>query len=238
MPFPRQIDTEILLRREKPGIPGIFCLCKTEFISYPSNHEYSNRCDNYSFSNVRLTKGTSYEDHAVALYTSPTSSVTLTQKEHGADFNTVKLYNNVIDCAPEFSIIYLEFMAISKEKSLYDVEKQDFPFSMWVARSIFQLLKNMREWQFAYENLDSMNPMAIYSNRALQVLNPPQNIIDEIDSWPDMHLSMFIKGNPDYKKIPHPYPEPSEDMENWILEKSELHKKQDDEQILNKFLNP
>jgi hypothetical protein len=58
--------------------------------------------------------------------------------------------------------------------------------------------------------------MAIYSNIAINKLNPPENIMSEIDGWPDMQLAKFFKGREDYKLIPEDFPEPSEEMKNWV----------------------
>lgn len=235
MPFPTQIDNETLLRRAKPGIPGVFYLSKIEYTAYPVDHEYHGRCDNYSFASVRLAKGTEYEDQDFGIFKSETAKNTLTKEEHGAGFNTVKRYHGIIDCAPDFAIVYIEFNAISKDKSLYDLEKQPFPSTMWLGRSMFHLLKNMREWQFAKEYLDPNHPMAIYSDKAMKEINPPQSIIDEIDGWPHMHLGKFLHGDPNYKSITYPFPEPSRGMEDWIVETAAKYRKMTREEIIAKL---
>lgn len=235
MPLPTQIDTEILLRRGHPKQPGVFYLAKIEYTAYPVNHEYYKRCDNYSFSGVRLTKGTDYENEDISLFRSETSREVLTKETHGVGFDTVSRYHNVIDCAPDFAIVYFEFSAINKHSSMYDIESQTQPSIMWCARSIFQLLKNMREWQFAKEYLDPNHPMGIYSDKAMKEINPPEHIMAEIDSWPHMHLGKFLHGDTDYKKIPHPYPEPSADMDSWVLETANKYTKLTREQIVAKL---
>lgn len=237
MPLPKQIDTETLLRQSKPGMPGIFYLSKIEFVQHKSDEDYFDRCDNYTFTSVRLTKGTEYENEDMGMFRSPTSTTTLTEKEHGVGYKSVTRYESVIDCAPDFSIIYIEFKAISKDKLLYNIEDSSVPSSMWYARSFFQLLKNMREWQYAYENFDPNHPMAIYSNKAILALDPPEEILSEIDGWPPMHLGRFMAGDDEYKKIPHPYPEPSEQMKEWVVASAAKFKKQTIDEIIDKIKN-
>lgn len=113
------------------------------------------------------------------------------------------------------------------------MEDHPEPSTMWAAKSIFQLLKNMREWSYLVdEDFGSDHPMARYSKMAIDELSIPESILNEIDSWPDMHLSKFFKGYADYKKIPFPYPEPSEELKTWILNKvSQYSKKTLEEQI-------
>jgi hypothetical protein len=77
--------------------------------------------------------------------------------------------------------------------------------------------------------------MATYSKLVFDVLNPPQNILDEIDSLPDMHLAKFLKSNADYKKIPHPYPEASEDFKAWVLQLSVDYSEKTFDQMLDEL---
>jgi hypothetical protein len=71
---------------------------------------------------------------------------------------------------------------------------------MWLGRSIYQLFKNIREWSFMVdEPFNSDHPMATYSKLVIDSLNPPQEILDEIDAMPDMHLAKFLKGEANYK---------------------------------------
>lgn len=103
----------------------------------------------------------------------------------------------------------------------FNSEADPTPSTMWAAKSIFQLFKTLREWSFlAEEPFNSDHPMATYSKLVFDVLNPPQTILDEIDSLPDMHLAKFLKGEPDYKLIPHPYPAVSDEFKAWVLQLS------------------
>jgi hypothetical protein len=107
---------------------------------------------------------------------------------------------------------------------------------MWSARSIFQLFKNLREWSFLVEEpFNSDHPMATYSKLVFDTLNPPQEILDEIDALPDMHLAKFLKGEPDYKLIPHPYPEVSDEFKAWVLQLSVDYAEKSFEEMLDEL---
>jgi hypothetical protein len=66
---------------------------------------------------------------------------------------------------------------------------------------------------------NSDHPMATYSKTAIDTLNPPQNIMDEIDALPDMHLARFLKGDPNHRDVVENFPQMSDDMRNWFEEK-------------------
>jgi hypothetical protein len=92
---------------------------------------------------------------------------------------------------------------------------------MWYGRTIFSLFKNMREWSLLTEEpFNSDHPMALYSKKAFEVLNPSQSIVDEIDAMPDMHLAKFLKGNENYRDIPMPYPDASQELKDWVVQMS------------------
>jgi hypothetical protein len=75
--------------------------------------------------------------------------------------------------------------------------------------------------------------MATYSKLAFDTFNPPQSILDELDAMPDMHLAKFFKGEEDYKMIPHPYPEVSEEFKAWIVELTNTYKQKSFEETLD-----
>jgi hypothetical protein len=134
-------------------------------------------------------------------------------------------YEKVIDASPDFIIIYVEFRSSNKSVKHIDIQKPSTPSVMWYGRSFFHLLKNMREWQYIHiNNIDKNHPMGIYSNIAIEKLNPSQQLIEEIDGWPDMHLAKFFKGDEDYRLIPENFPEPSEKMKQWVLLLAEKYK--------------
>jgi hypothetical protein len=204
-------DSEILLRNSDPKITGLFFIEKCVFLveGETTGTAELTRCDNISFSSVIPTEGTPYASHAHSLYApSMVSNATV-------EIQKIVNFQHPIAVIPHFYVRYLEMSV------WFDIEADPTPSTMWAAKSMFQLFKNLREWSFLVdEPFNSDHPMATYAKLVFDVLSPPQNIIDEIDSLPDMHLAKFLKGEPDYKKIPHPYPEVSEEFKAWVLQLS------------------
>jgi hypothetical protein len=196
------LDTETLLRSTDPHHRGLFMLSKAVFLINPSD---TDRCDNLSYTGVNVAKDTDYEYQSISFFKKPENS------NIQMEIPSVVRFEQVISCPPDFFITYIEL------KNTTDTQKETMPSLMWHARSFFSLLKTMREWQYVYtEDIDPNHPMAIYSNIAINKLNPPENIMSEIDGWPDMQLAKFFKGREDYKLIPEDFPEPSEEMKNWV----------------------
>ena len=83
------------------------------------------------------------------------------------------------------------------------------------------------------EKIDTNHPMGIYSNMALTEFGPSQEILNEIDGWPDMHLAKFLKGNQNYKLIPEDFPEPSEEMKQWVLSLATTYREKTFAEILD-----
>lgn len=205
------LNTDILLRGSDPSIKGVFMLNKCVF--FIENEFYgtgdSGRCDNISFIGMLPTENTPYASHAHSFEVKSIVSDTV------LEIPKVVVFEYAVAATPHFYIRYMEM------DTWFDSEIDPTPSTMWVAKSIFQLFKNLREWSFlADEPFNSDHPMAIYSKLVFDVLNPPQEIIDEIDALPDMHLAKFLKGETDYKLIPHPYPEVSQAFKDWVLQLS------------------
>ena len=218
------LESEILLKQSDPKKTGIFFIEKCVFLSDDRNLNFGDvvRCDNVSYTGVLVSEGTPYQNHSITPQAqSLVSNGVLEVKQ-------VTRYEHVMDVSPHFYISYLEY------KTWTDIESDPTPSSMWVSKSIFQLFKTMREWSFLEaEPFNSDHPMAEYSKLALDTFNPPQPILDELDAMPDMHLAKFFKGEEDYKMIPHPYPEASEEFEAWITELANTYKQKSFEETLD-----
>jgi len=197
------LDTETLLRSTSPHHRGLFMLSKAVFLTNPSD---TDRCDNLSYTGVNVAKDTEYEYQSISFFKKPENS------NIQMEIPSVVRFEQIVTCLPDFFITYIEL------KNTTDTQKETMPSLMWHARSFFSLLKIMREWQYVYTaDIDINHPMAIYSNIAINKLNPPENIMSEIDGWPDMQLAKFFKGREDYKLIPEDFPEPSDDMKQWVV---------------------
>ena len=205
------LDSSILLRDSDPSLKGMFLLEKCVFLVEGETTGSADmvRCDNLSFNGIIPTEGTPYASHSHSMYApSIVSDVVL-------EIPKVVKFEHPIAVTPHFYIRYLEM------STWFNSEADPTPSTMWAAKSIFQLFKTLREWSFlAEEPFNSDHPMATYSKLVFDVLNPPQTILDEIDSLPDMHLAKFLKGEPDYKIIPHPYPTVSDEFKAWVLQLS------------------
>ena len=220
------LDTETLLRNSNPKITGMFMLEKCVFVveGETTGTGVNPRCDNVSFSGVIPTEGTPYASHAHSFYTNTLVSDAV------LEILRVVKFEHPIAVTPHFYITYIEL------GTWFDSEADPTPSTMWSARSIFQLFKNLREWSFLVEEpFNSDHPMATYSKLVFETLNPPQEILDEIDALPDMHLSKFLKGEPDYKLIPHPYPEVSDEFKEWVLQLSVDYAEKSFEEMLDEI---
>jgi hypothetical protein len=203
------VNIETITRNSDPQQVGVFVLAKCVFLIEGENtgSTENGRCDNLAFNGVPPTEGTEYASHSHSIHSPSVVS------ESVIDIAEIVTFEYIVSVVPHFYIRYIE---LSK---WFDSEKDLTPSTMWGAKSMFQLFKNMREWSFMVEEpFNSDHPMATYSKLALDTLDPPQSILDEIDLLPDMHLAKFLKGQEDYKLIPHPYPEVSEEFKNWVIQ--------------------
>jgi len=221
------LDTETLLRNSDPSLKGVFILLKSSFLQEGVNtgkNPIANRCDNLSYTGILVTEGTEYANHAHSWYDKTVVSDAVLEVPQVAKFAFPIVLH------PHFLIGYLEM------NTWFDIQSDPTPSTMWGAKSIFQLFKNMREWSFlADEPFNSDHPMATYSKLAFETLNVPQSILDEIDSLPDMHLAKFLKGQDDYKLFPHPYPEVSQEFKDWVFQLSIDYPEKTFEQMLDEM---
>ena len=218
------IDLETLLKQSDPAKKGIFFIEKCVFLVDNNNLNINDaqRCDALSYTGVLVSEGTPYQNHSITPVAKSLVSDGIMEVKQ------VARYEHVMDVSPHFYISYLEY------RQWMPIEPDPTPSSMWIGKSIFQFFKTMREWSFlAGEPFNSDHPMATYSKFALDTFNPPQSILEELDSLPDMHLAKFFKGQEDYKMIPHPYPEVSEEFKSWIIELANTYKQKSFEETLD-----
>jgi hypothetical protein len=214
-------DKETLLRNCTSETFGVFMLQKIKFLNV-QNVE-TPRCDNLTYSGTNVVDGTEYANEALAVDVK--SAFTDTKIES----RKVVRFERVIDASPQFMIIYVEMT-----HSVQQGRGEATPGVMWWGRSFFHLLKNMREWSIINnEGIDPNHPMGIYSSIALTELAPSQEMLNEIDGWPDMHLAKFLKGNQDYRAIPGNFPEPSEEMKQWVLSLASTYQEKTFAEILD-----
>jgi len=212
------LEHETLLRDMNPDDMGVFFLMKSKFIVEGKNYPRLGRCDNADFAPVHVVLGTEYENEANFFAPKVHTENYVPSVRH------LTKWEKIVSSIPDFYIIYAEFTTKVNgiEVRAVDMRTEQTPSMMWFGRTIFSLLKNLREWSFMVdEPFNSEHPMALYSKKALEVLNPPQDVLDEIDAMPDMHLAKFLKGRDDYREIPSPFPDASQNFKNWVIKISQ-----------------
>jgi hypothetical protein len=213
------IDNETLLRESEPLTQGFFVLAKSALVIPGVNAPNVERCDRYEVTGVSLTQGTPYEGEAYVVGKSSDYSDTVLQPKH------VVRFEYPIYFSPLFLISYVEVnhLAIDVPQGIVDIQSEASPSTMWGARSIYQLFKNIREWSFMVDApFNSNHPMATYSKMVIESLNPPEEILMEIDTMPDMHLAKFLKGQSNYRQIPE-HAIISQSFKDWVLQISQQH---------------
>ncbi len=218
------LEEEKLFKAAAPDNHGFFVLMKSVMVAEGlDGYPRMGRCDNLSYSPVNVAVGTEYEDEATtAIRKSPYAKV-------GFTLNNIGVYEIVFDASPHFYICYFEMVEKTPTGNVpaRHLEKGDSPSSLWVAKTFNGLLKNMREWSFMLdEPFNSNHPMAQYSKKFFEVSQMPENLVQEIDAYPDMYLARFLKGESGYRDEVYPFPVMSNDMKSWVSAKmSEFSKK-------------
>ncbi len=138
----------------------------------------------------------------------------------------IKRFVNVIDASPHFFITYLEIQEILPDGPVLAryMEDDNAPSATWHGHSMPELLKNLREWQaVSVAPFNVTHPMALISAKFFEVLNPPQEILDEIDAMPDMHLARFLRGDANHREHIADFPNMSQTMMDWIVSLTEQY---------------
>ena len=215
MDYTQQISDRIIFRDPASGHFGYFALMKSIFVVdgvYPS--VWSGRCDNLTYNSTFVTYQTPYHDES--MYAGENIPI--------ANWG---YWNRVIDATPDFCIMFMSCKepSLTPSFSLADYYFEGFPSTLWFGKTLIELFKNIREWSFMVEEpFNSDHPMAYYSKKAIDVLEIPQFVLDEIDSLPDMHLARFLKGDPDHRDLIEDFPQMSDEMKSWFTDKLEQFK--------------
>jgi hypothetical protein len=197
---------------------GRFSLMKSIFIIDGHNVPRTGRCDNMTYGVVSPVFGTEYQDEAahVGVY-SPYLNMTLT-------VGHITASECVLNIAPLFCIQFIKLGTPAMDNQrLYSPElESEGPAGLRSGMSLAELFKNIREWSFMVEEPFNLNhPMATYSKLVIDTLLPPQEILDEIDAMPDMHLARFLKGDENHRDHIDGFPQMSEEMIAWFKTKLE-----------------
>ena len=198
---------------------GKFLLMKSMFIVDGYNVPRSGRCDNMTYSVESTTFGTDFQDEElhVGVY-NPYLDMTFS-------IHNVRAQSIALDATPLFCIVFLMFGKTGPDGRMLhaaDIQEGNYPAAMRSGLSLGEFFKITREWSFMVEApFNSEHPHAAYSKMVFDTLNPPQEILDEIDAMPDMHLARFLKGDENYKDYVEDFPQMSENMIAWFKTKLE-----------------
>lgn len=130
-------------------------------------------------------------------------------------FDTLTKHDNLIVVDGMFAITYTE----TTDKDLFRNLRDLHPFC--VAHTIHELFKLMMEWQWAYDVLESREPMAVLSNNALGYLgikySDASEVVADVMSLPDSFVAQFIKGND--MAVPQVDPRQPDSFKLWLIDK-------------------
>jgi len=200
------ISDSVLFKDPNPNNHGMFVMMKCVYLGEDGNH-YSMpyKCDGVAYFPMLLVNNTPYEDG---------------QPDLGRTFKpeNMLVFEVILDMAPDIYLVYIElYEEINGE--MVKAPRLELPESnshMRLGKSLVQLLRNMREWAYVAETCDEQHPMATYSKRFFELVDPPQEILDELDSLPPMHLCKFFNGDPNFFPQPESYPNLSENAKEWF----------------------
>lgn len=209
------LEIETLLRPPSLSNNGFFSIQKSQLLVAGVNAPDVARCDNLTYAPIWPTVGTEFEHEASMLNKkSPYSQYEFT-------FQNVKRFINIVDASPKFFITYVELQKSDAigVRPARDMEDDGACSAIWHGHSMSELLKNIREWDImSRAPFSSTHPMATICSTFFEFLAPPQSVIEEIDSMPDMHLARFLKGDTNHRSHIADFPQMSTELQNWVVE--------------------
>lgn len=215
--FNIDLPEEVIFRAPDLNNHGIFILHKSMFLVEGYNFPRAGRCDNLTYTGVSPTYGTPYQNEGIVIGQ---------KSEYLDDRTDVKngiAWIQFLDVAPLFCFTFTKSIQKTIEgrvNPFLEFEEGDYPGALWYGKSLIELFKNMREWSFMIEDpFNSDHPMAIYSKLVFDTLNPPTEILNEIDSLPDMHLARFLQGDPNHREKIDGFPQMSNVFKDWFKQK-------------------
>ena len=213
------LPEKVIFKSPNISNQGKFLLMRSMFIVDGYNVPRSGRCDNMTYGVESTVFGTEFQDEElhVGVY-NPYLDMTFS-------IHNVKKQATYIDASPLFCLVYIEFGKPQPNGMMphaSEIQEGNYPAAMRSGLSLSEFFKITREWSFMVEApFNSEHPHAAYSKMVFDTLLPPQEILDEIDSMPDMHLARFLKGDENYKDYVEDFPQMSENMIAWFKTKLE-----------------
>jgi len=206
------LTEEKIFREPSLSNNGIFYLMKSIFIANGENFHIE-RCDNLTYAPVVPVYQTQHQSDGCIM------GKESAYRDCSWELYNVLYFENIIDLSPYFFITYVEFQEFFNglTYSGKNLEDNGSPSALWYGHSVAELLKNIREWQIVSQDpFNVVHPMAEISNTFFEVTQPPQEVLEEIDSYPDMHLARFLKGDPNHRNHIDGFPQISETVKSWF----------------------
>jgi len=117
-----------------------------------------------------------------------------------------------------------------------ELEKGSWSEVLKVGRTFGELLKVMHEWSLLVdEPFNSTHAFSVLCKRVFDFLQPPKKIMDEIKSYPDMHLVRFLRGDKSHRDLVEDFPEMSTAMKKWVVSVVENNTKMSFDEVLDKI---
>jgi len=119
----------------------------------------------------------------------------------------------VIDAYPHGAIVYIELHTEELEDKLV-LEPHH-------TRTLQEMLRYLIEWDWAYTELNSIEEIAIVSNRIVNTLSIPSSIKDwVIDNVPEEKLGRFLKGETNARERTTKHiPDLTTELDEWLYYK-------------------
>lgn len=134
----------------------------------------------------------------------------------------VSYWSYVLDVAPEFFVTYMEITSpLGLEESL-KLETFSPPIDQqtWWSKSLAEFLRNAYEWSRVVDDpWNNTERIAYCSRRMFEILQFPDDLIQEIDSYPDMHVFKYLKGDTNARLRPTSFPDVSDEMKEFFWAK-------------------
>jgi hypothetical protein len=229
------IERETLLRTPSVENVGIFSLLKSELVvSGVTVSEGTGRCDVLSYGPVNIYNNSpELQGNSLAFAKKIPYS--------GDEFFTIrnmKKYVIFLEIPGKFCLTYMELQQPDQEGNMVSspyLERGPWSRSLEIGTSFGELLKILREWSLMLKPPFSLteHPMAIWSKMFFDELNPSNEILAEIDSYPDMHLVKYLKGEENHRELDGSFPEMSDVMKDWVVSIVQNNPKQDSIEMIN-----
>ncbi len=217
------IRKDILLKVPNLANEGVFHLMESALIVEGVNVSNTGRCDNLTYGLKSWSEYGDNESNGLMFG----KNIPYTDEVFGV--------NHIEHIYPFLQVpgIFGFCFTVLKNPEL---EKGPWSKALTQGRTFGELLKIMYEWSLLVdEPFNSTYPYAVLCKKAFDFLEPPENIMDEIKSYPDMHLVRFLQGDESHRDLVDDFPEMSTDMKNWVISVVEDNPKMTFYEVLNKI---